>query len=89
MDRPYDQTLSLADLELLGLVEKGGASPREVDEALGMGRRETAAVFRDLMRRGLLDWDSRTRALDGLAHALAVRFHHLPAHAPGAQPERG
>ncbi|MBM5818091.1 MAG: hypothetical protein FJ083_16420 [Cyanobacteria bacterium K_Offshore_surface_m2_239] len=60
MERPYYQTLSFDDLEVLVLVEKGGATPLEVDDSLGMGRRETAAVFRDLVRRGLLDWEGPT-----------------------------
>ena len=66
MERPYYQTLSFDDLEVLVLVENGGATPREVDDSLGMGLRETKAVFRDLVRRGLLDWDGRNPWLGAL-----------------------
>lgn len=59
MEQLFYRTLSFDDLEVLVLVEDGGATPREVDEALGMGRRETVAVFRHLLRRGLLDWEGR------------------------------
>lgn len=81
MERPYCQTLSFDDLEVLVLVEKGGATPREVDDALGMGRRETAAVFRDLVRRGLLDWEGRTRPPGALPMPwrLASTTFHLTA----------
>ncbi len=81
MERPYYQTLSFDDLEVLVLVEKDGATPREVDDALGMGRRETAAVFRDLVRRGLLDWEGRTRPPGALPMPwrLASTTFHLTA----------
>ena len=36
MDRPFSRTLSFDDLEVLVLVENGGATPREVAEALGL-----------------------------------------------------
>ena len=62
MDRPFSQTLSFDDLEVLVLVENGGATPRELDVSLGTGPRETKAVVRDLVRRGLLDWEGRTHA---------------------------
>ncbi len=62
MERPISQTLSFDDLEVLVIVESGGATPREVEHSLGMGPRETKAVFRDLVRRGLLDWEGRTHA---------------------------
>ena len=81
MDRPFYQTLSFADLEVLVLVEKGGATPREVDDALGMGRQETAAVFRDLVRRGLLDWDGRQRPVGALPmpwRFASTTFHLTP-----------
>ena len=81
MDRPYDQTLSFADLEVLVLVEKGGATPREVDDSLGMGRQETVAVFRDLVRRGLLDWEGRTRPPGALPlpwRFASTTFHLTP-----------
>ncbi len=45
----------VVELEVIVWVEKGGVTPREVDDALGLGRQETAAVFGDLVRRGLLD----------------------------------
>ena len=66
MERPFYQTLSFDDLEVLVLVKNGGATPREVDDSLGMGLRETKAVFRDLVRRGLLDWDGRNPWLGAL-----------------------
>ena len=47
MERPFSQTLSFDDLEVLVMVENGGATPREVEDSLGMGPRETKAVFRD------------------------------------------
>lgn len=62
MERPFSQTLSFDDLEVLVLVENGGATPREVEDSLGMGPRETKVVFRDLVRRGLLDWEDRSHA---------------------------
>jgi len=62
MDRTFSQTLSFDDLEVLVLVENGGATPRELEDSLGIGPRETKAVFRDLVRRGLLDWEGRTHA---------------------------
>jgi hypothetical protein len=70
-ERLYYQTLSFDDLEVLVLVERGGATPREVDADLGMGLRETITVFRDLVRRGLLDWEGRTGALGSLPNAWA------------------
>lgn len=62
MDRPYAHTLSFDDLEVLVLVQDGGASPREVADSLGMDLRESKALFRDLVRRGLLDWQGRPHA---------------------------
>ncbi len=62
MERPISQTLSFDDLEVLVIVESGGATPRELEDSLGMGPCETKAVFRDLVRRGLLDWEGRTHA---------------------------
>lgn len=62
MERLFSQTLSFDDLEVLVLVENGGATPREVEDSLGMSRRETKAVFQDLVRHGLLDWQGRTHA---------------------------
>jgi hypothetical protein len=56
MDRPYSHTLSFDDLEVLVLVEEGGATPREVADSLGMDVRESKALFRDLVRRGLIEW---------------------------------
>ena len=38
------------------MVENGGASPLEVEESLGLQRQQTKALFRHLVRRGLLDW---------------------------------
>ena len=62
MEIPFSLTLSFADLEVLVLVENGGASPLEVEESLGMERCDTKAVFRDLVRLGLLDWQGRSHA---------------------------
>lgn len=62
MDIPFSLTLSFDDLEVLVLVENGGASPLQVEEALGLARQETTALFRDLVRRGLLDWQGRSHA---------------------------
>ena len=62
MERPFSHTLSFADLEVLVLVEDGVATPREVEDSLGMGLRETKAVFRHLVGRGLLDWQGRSHA---------------------------
>jgi hypothetical protein len=36
MDQPFAQTLSFDDLEVLALVEDGGATPRELADSLGM-----------------------------------------------------
>ena len=62
MDRPFSHTLSFDDLELLVLVENGGATPHEVADALGLDTGESKALFRDLVRRGWLDWQGRPHA---------------------------
>jgi hypothetical protein len=62
MDRLFCHTLSFDALEVLVLVENGGASPREVEAFLGMDPGESTAVFRDLVRCGLLDWEGRPHA---------------------------
>jgi DNA-binding IclR family transcriptional regulator len=54
MDQPFAHTLSFDDLEVLVLVENGGATPREVADSLGMDLEESKALFFDLLRRGLL-----------------------------------
>jgi DNA-binding IclR family transcriptional regulator len=54
MDQPFAHTLSFDDLEVLVLVEDGGATPREVADALGKDLEETKALFYDLAHRGLL-----------------------------------
>ena len=36
MDQPFAHTLSFDDLEVLVLVEDGGATPRELADSLGM-----------------------------------------------------
>jgi hypothetical protein len=54
MDQPFDHTLSFVDLEVLVLVDHGGASPRDVADSLGMDLVETKALFGDLVHRGLL-----------------------------------
>jgi hypothetical protein len=56
MDMPLSLTLSFDDLEVLVLVENGGASPQEVEELLGLELQNTKALFRHLVCRGLLDW---------------------------------
>jgi DNA-binding MarR family transcriptional regulator len=62
MDRPFSHTLSFDDLEVLVLVENGCATPREVADSLGMDTRQSKASFRDLVRRGLIDWQGRPHA---------------------------
>ena len=54
MGRPFSQTLNFDILEVLVLVENGGATPREVADSLGMDLEETKALFYNLVRRGLL-----------------------------------
>jgi helix-turn-helix protein len=54
MDQPFAHTLSFDDLEVLVLVENGGATPREVADCLGMDLEEAKELFYDLVRRGLL-----------------------------------
>jgi hypothetical protein len=66
MDIPFSLTLSFDDLDVLLLVENGGASPLEVEESLGIERQEAKAVFRGLVRRGLLDWQGRSHAQGAL-----------------------
>lgn len=66
MDIPFSLTLSFSQLEVLVLVENGGASPLEVEESLGMERPDTGAVLRDRVRRGLLDWQGRSDAQGAL-----------------------
>ncbi len=62
MDGPFSQSLSFDAFEVLVLVENGGATPRELEDPLGMGPRKTNDVVRDLVRRGLLDWAGRAHA---------------------------
>ncbi|MFO8237725.1 MAG: hypothetical protein R6U00_05610 [Prochlorococcaceae cyanobacterium] len=66
MDIPFALTLSFDDLEVLVLVENGGASPLEVEESLGLERHQTKALFRHLVRRGLLDWQGSPHAQGAL-----------------------
>jgi len=72
MDQPFAHTLSFDDLEVLVLVEDGGATPREVADSLGMELEETKALFYDLLRRGLLacQEESTTFVLTPLARSL-------------------
>jgi DNA-binding IclR family transcriptional regulator len=72
MDQPFAHTLSFDDLEVLVLVEDGGASPREVAESLGMDLEESKALFYDLVRRGLLACqdESTTFQLTPMARSL-------------------
>lgn len=46
---PFSLTLSFEDLEVLVLVENGGASPLDVEESLGLERRESIALQRRLL----------------------------------------
>jgi hypothetical protein len=66
MERPFAHTLSFGHLEVLVLLENGGATPRELEDSLGMGRRETSAIIQELVRRGLLDWQGRSHAQGAL-----------------------
>jgi DNA-binding IclR family transcriptional regulator len=72
MDQPFAHTLSFDDLEVLVLVENGGATPREVADSLGMDLEESKALFYDLLRRGLLTCqeESTTFQLTPLARSL-------------------
>jgi DNA-binding IclR family transcriptional regulator len=72
MDQPLAHTLSFDDLEVLVLVENGGATSREVADSLGMDLEETKALFYDLVRRGLLacQEESTTFLLSPLARSL-------------------
>jgi DNA-binding IclR family transcriptional regulator len=72
MDQPFAHTLSFDDLEVLVLVENGGATPREVADSLGMDLEESKALFYDLLRRGLLacQEESTTFVLTPLARSL-------------------
>ena len=72
MDQPFAHTLSFDDLEVLVLVENGGATPREVADSLGMELEETKALFYDLVRRGLLvcQEESTTFQLTPMARSL-------------------
>ncbi|WP_411872945.1 hypothetical protein [Vulcanococcus limneticus] len=72
MDQPFAHTLSFDDLEVLVLVENGGATPREVADSLGMDLEESKALFYDLLRRGLLTCqeESTTFVLTPLARSL-------------------
>jgi DNA-binding IclR family transcriptional regulator len=72
MDQPFAHTLSFDDLEVLVLVENGGATPREVADSLGMDLEESKALFYDLLRRGLLacQEESTTFLLSPLARSL-------------------
>jgi DNA-binding MarR family transcriptional regulator len=62
MDIPFSLTLSFDDLEVLVLAENGGATPLDVEESLGLERQDTKALFRHLVRRGLLDWQGSPHA---------------------------
>ena len=72
MDQPLAHTLSFDDLEVLVLVENGGATSREVADSLGMDLEEAKALFYDLVRRGLLacQEESTTFLLSPLARSL-------------------
>jgi DNA-binding IclR family transcriptional regulator len=72
MDQPFAHTLSFDDLEVLVLVENGGATPREVADSLGMDLEESKALFFDLLRLGLLacQEESTTFQLTPMARSL-------------------
>jgi DNA-binding IclR family transcriptional regulator len=72
MDQPFAHTLSFDDLEVLVLVENGGATPRELADSLGMDLEESKALFFDLLRRGLLTCqeESTTFQLTPMARSL-------------------
>ena len=72
MDQPFAHTLSFDALEVLVLVENGGATPREVAVSLGMDLEESKALFFDLLRRGLLTCqeESTTFQLTPMARSL-------------------
>ncbi|MEB3361403.1 MAG: hypothetical protein VKI42_04675 [Synechococcaceae cyanobacterium] len=72
MDQPFAHTLSFDDLEVLVLVEDGGASPREVADSLGMELEEAKALFVDLVHRGLLacEQESTSFQLTPMARVL-------------------
>jgi hypothetical protein len=73
---PFSLTLSFEDLEVLVLVENGGASPLDV-ESLGLKRQDTKALFRHLVRRGLLDWQGSPHAQGGLPWRFRSTVFHL------------
>ena len=77
MDIPFSLTLSFADLEVLVLAENGGATPLEVEEALGLERQDTQALFRHLVRRGLLDWQGSRHAQGALPWRFGSTVFHL------------
>jgi hypothetical protein len=72
MDQPFAHSLSFDDLEVLVLVEDGGATPCEVADSLGMDLEEAIALFYGLVQRGLLtcQHDSTTFQLTPLARVL-------------------
>jgi DNA-binding IclR family transcriptional regulator len=72
MDQPFAHTLSFVALEVLELVEHGGASPRDVADSLGMDLEETKILFYELVHRGLLACqdESTTFQLTPLARTL-------------------
>jgi DNA-binding IclR family transcriptional regulator len=92
MDQPFAHTLSFDDLEVLVLVEDGGATPREVAESLGMDLEESKALFYDLVRRGLLACqdESTTFQLTPMARSLrndeGFRAAAFAAALTGAEP---
>lgn len=72
MDQPFAHSLSFDDLEVLVLVEDGGATPCEVADSLGMDLEEAKALFYGLVQRGLLTcrYESTTFQLTSLARFL-------------------
>ena len=72
MDQPFAHTLSFDDLEVLVLLEDGGATPSEVADCLGMDLEEAKALLADLVRRGLLvcQYESTIFQLTALARVL-------------------
>ena len=62
LDHPFCLMLSFVDLKVLVLVENGDTTFRGLKDSLGMGPRETTALFRELVQRGLLHWAGRISA---------------------------
>lgn len=73
MDQPFAHTLSFVDLEVLVLVENGGASPRDVADSLGLDLEETKGLFVDLVHRGLLTCQDESTTFQLTPQARVLR----------------